>query len=287
MESIRKSMNVNGETALNKAFGVTQAESANKMKEALNGLKTALIQLGGVLTPIVIPAMDAIIKDGQKAAEWFSRLPKPLRDVGVAFGIALAAASPLLIVFGNLFKVGGSVVGTLGRLVSVNKQLAVQESAAAGAAGAEEGAGAAGTTLGLTGAGAGVLGGLSVVGGFLGLAHLVKSAKEGLRQTTIAQNSIGGGGSARFSPAMRAEMKREESENVRELEASKKRSAKEIEATNVAPIVIHLHHTTTLDGKVVAENTASHVRNNPSSLATKHITEAVGKHIQNVQARNP
>jgi TP901 family phage tail tape measure protein len=288
MEAIRKSMNVNGEKALNQAFGTTQAESANKMKEALNGLKTALIQLGGVLTPIVIPAMEKIVKDGQKAGEWFAKLPKPLRDVGVAFAIALGAASPLLIVFGNLFKVGGSVIGVLGKLVTVNKQLAFQEGAAAGAAGAEEGAGAGGAALGLTGAGAGVLGGLSVVGGFLGLAHLVKGAKEGLHQTTISQNSIGGGGSARFSPAMRAEMKREESENTRELEAAKKRSAKEIEATNVMPpIVIHLHHTTTLDGKVVAENTASHVRNNPSSLATKHITEAVGKHIQNVQARNP
>lgn len=98
---------------LSQALAVIEQKSYYKIKGAVAELKKGLIELGNTLIPIVIPIFEKLAKAVQNAAEWFSKLPKGIKDVATYFGIAVVASGPLLILFGNFFKIIGSLIKIL------------------------------------------------------------------------------------------------------------------------------------------------------------------------------
>lgn len=89
---------------LDKAFTAMSDTGTFKANQAMAALKDAMISLGQVLVPIVLPIFKAITSAISAAAGAISGLPGPIKTVVVVFGGLLAAAGPLLIAFGALAK---------------------------------------------------------------------------------------------------------------------------------------------------------------------------------------
>jgi TP901 family phage tail tape measure protein len=89
-----------------------QAEGVNKTGFGWDQLKIKMEvvaqRLGDALAPAFSKLVDLLGKVAdtiQKAVSWFGNLPKPVRDVGVAFLGILAAAGPVLIVVGKILTI--------------------------------------------------------------------------------------------------------------------------------------------------------------------------------------
>ena len=290
MEKIRTQLNKAGGKQLEQAWGATQKDSAVKMAKALDGLKAALITFGGVLIPVVIPAIEKLAKAVEKVTDWFGKLPKPLRDAGVYFGLFLVAASPLIIFFGRLLSAGGAVLAFLGKL-------GPKIGAAAGEA--DAGAAAAGTGLGVTLGEALVIAAAGYVAFKLG-DELGKALK---KKVHISLNlgslgaDVGDVATGQFSQLTNPFKVQSASSYHHHLAVEHKQAEVRINQRleNMNPVrqieqkwaeqPIHITVQSVLDGKVVAESNAKHVRDNPQGKAAKWNAEAAHKTVATVAAR--
>jgi len=93
--------------ALDKAFEATTDTAAFKLQQAMADMKQALIDLGNVITPIVIPIIQTLGGFISDLATGFSKLPDPIKKTAVALGLFAAAAGPLASVLGRLIAPKG------------------------------------------------------------------------------------------------------------------------------------------------------------------------------------
>lgn len=110
------------------------SEMASNMESGMGGslrsLKSALegvsITLGEKLAPYVEKAAEKI----KEFTEWFQNLDEKTQDTIVKFGLLVAAAGPVLTVFGKgvstvgkLVSAGSKLIGGAGKMISVGKML--------------------------------------------------------------------------------------------------------------------------------------------------------------------
>ncbi len=74
-------------------------------QKMMTTIKNAMIELGDVIANTLAPWIDRLIGLIQGLVDWFKKLPEPLKDIIVAFGVILAALGPILLLIGQLIKV--------------------------------------------------------------------------------------------------------------------------------------------------------------------------------------
>lgn len=308
MEGIRGKLSKYGEPQLNQAFGVRSQNAAFKMQEALSKLKAALVELGNVLIPVVVPAMVKLAGLVQHGAEWFKKLPGPVRDATIYFGLFMITAGPMLIFFGNLAKAAGTLMEVLPKLTKILPGFG----AAAGEAGEAASVGIAGllpeiaALLAAAAAVVAIYKGVQAIKAFISphtgrartpAARALRAMHQPSEFTANTQGALAmlSGGSrvnyGALAPGSAAEvalLKARGSGGASELTgtavpetAAGRARRKEIEEHNQQTIV--LHNVIQLDGKVVAKNTVHHVRNNPQ--IARPVAEGVTKYAQHRKAR--
>jgi TP901 family phage tail tape measure protein len=86
------------------------ADTANvKMKQALVGMKDALITLGQHLT-FVVPVFEKMGQAVGLLGDLFAKLPGPVKSLVIAFGGLSAAIGPVLFITGKLMQLGASMI---------------------------------------------------------------------------------------------------------------------------------------------------------------------------------
>lgn len=75
-----------------------------KMKMAWASIQASLVELGGYLLPIVVPAFQAIAHDGAAILGWVSKLPAPAQHAFLIFAGIAALAGPMLLFAGSIAK---------------------------------------------------------------------------------------------------------------------------------------------------------------------------------------
>lgn len=93
---------------LDKALGEMQGP-AHAMRQAWAQIKDALIAVGNVLIPIVIPGMKAVAAFVRDTAKTFAGLPPEIQKVIVVFLGLTAAVGPVLLVLGSFMKIVGLI----------------------------------------------------------------------------------------------------------------------------------------------------------------------------------
>ena len=105
--------------ALDQAFDATSETAAFKLSQAMANIKQALIDLGNVLIPIVVPVLENLSGIVKTLASGFGNLPGPIKSTAVAMATMAAAAGPVALGVGKLTGAGGR--GVLGGLLKVVK----------------------------------------------------------------------------------------------------------------------------------------------------------------------
>ena len=93
--------------ALDKAFEATTDTAAFKLQQAMADVKQALIDIGNVLIPVIIPVIETLGGFIRDLATAFSKLPDPIKKTAVALGLFAAAAGPLATITGRLISPKG------------------------------------------------------------------------------------------------------------------------------------------------------------------------------------
>ena len=106
--------------ALDKAFEATSSTASFKLQQSLANLQQALIDIGNVLIPIVVPILENLSGIIKTLATGFGNLPGPIKNTAVAMGTLAAATGPVLMGVGKLTGKGGR--GALSGLLSVVKK---------------------------------------------------------------------------------------------------------------------------------------------------------------------
>ena len=105
--------------ALDQAFDATSETAAFKLSQAMANIKQALIDLGNVLIPIVVPVLENLSGIVKTLATGFGNLPGPIKSTAVAMMTMAGAAGPVALGVGKLTGQGGR--GVLGSLLKVVK----------------------------------------------------------------------------------------------------------------------------------------------------------------------
>lgn len=108
-QNIFKSLANTTRADLDKAFETASQTAEFKFARALSRVQSALIRLGNVILPIVIPLIDSLSGIVERAGEIFAGFPKWVQQVIVAVGAFVTILGPALIVIGNLAMLLGSV----------------------------------------------------------------------------------------------------------------------------------------------------------------------------------
>lgn len=87
----------------------TQATDAFKLHQAWAGVQTVMIQMGGILAPVVVELAQGL----SRIASLFSQLSPAMQQVGVFGALAVAAIGPLVFIFGALISPVGLVVAAI------------------------------------------------------------------------------------------------------------------------------------------------------------------------------
>ena len=99
--------------ALDDAFGVTSETTAFKLSQAMADMKLALIRIGEVLIPIVVPIIEKLAGAIATLGEGFQKMPSPMKKVTAAFILLAAAAGPAMKIIGTgmigIGKTGGAM----------------------------------------------------------------------------------------------------------------------------------------------------------------------------------
>jgi len=93
---------------------------ASKIQVIGQKLYEAGIRLGESLIPIIkddlLPIIEDMVKWIQDAADWFAKLPEPVRKTALQVGILVAAAGPLLFILGGILQFAAPLVGIFQKL---------------------------------------------------------------------------------------------------------------------------------------------------------------------------
>jgi glutaredoxin len=109
---------INSTADATKTFGQKLDEFKNKAELAFAPLGTTLI----TILSNFLDAMTPVIKIVSDAVTWFSKLPKPVQDVGIAVGI-LAAGIPILTTAWTVMS--GAITTVLGGLTTLTTALGI------------------------------------------------------------------------------------------------------------------------------------------------------------------
>ena len=182
----------NTKGALNETYKNSLSNS-DKLKLEMNKLKVSSAGFGASILKSTMPAITRTLDSVSKLAEKFSKLPQPVQDSIIKFGLFAAALGPVSSGLGSVFTNVHNLTKALGKFGGkmAAKEVAGLGTAAANATPALEGAAGAAGTLGETAAGTGastaVLGAslgsiatvaLPVAGGVAAIALAVKSYKD-------------------------------------------------------------------------------------------------------------
>lgn len=92
---------------LNAAFAEAERQVKFKFNQALASLQTALIRVGDVIKPVLIPILETLSVVLQRASDFFAALPGPVKVLLLAVAALAAALGPLLLILGQvLISVG-------------------------------------------------------------------------------------------------------------------------------------------------------------------------------------
>ena len=105
--------------ALDDAFAVTSETTAFKLNQSMADMKMALIEVGEVLIPIIVPIVEKLASFVKAAAQAFDGLPGPLKTVTIAFVALAAAAGPVMFMFGGAARATGGAIKAFGSMASV------------------------------------------------------------------------------------------------------------------------------------------------------------------------
>lgn len=182
----------NTKGALNETYKNSLSNS-DKLKLEMNKLKVSSAGFGASILKSTMPAITRTLDSVSKLAEKFSKLPQPVQDSIIKFGLFAAALGPVSSGLGSVFTNVHKLTKALGEFGGkmATKKVAGLGTAAANATPALEGAAGAAGTLGETAAGTGastaVLGAslgsiatvaLPVAGGVAAIALAVKSYRD-------------------------------------------------------------------------------------------------------------
>lgn len=87
---------------LDKAFNVVRETAGFKMQQAMAQLKDAMLSIGQVLIPVIVPVFEKLGSVLKGAADMFSKLPGPAKAVLLVFAGLAVAAGPLLVALGMI-----------------------------------------------------------------------------------------------------------------------------------------------------------------------------------------
>ena len=98
--------------ALDRAFAITSETAAFKLQQAMADVKLALVNIGEVLIPIIVPAIQKLAEWVSTTADKFANLSPFMKNtVLVVIGL-VAALGPLLMIAGQVATVMGALAGT-------------------------------------------------------------------------------------------------------------------------------------------------------------------------------
>tara|TARA_R110002020_G_scaffold123484_1_gene279988 strand:- start:8208 stop:11150 length:2943 start_codon:yes stop_codon:yes gene_type:complete len=171
--------------ALDDAFAVTSETTAFKLQQAMADLKLALVRVGEVLIPVVVPILTKLADVIGTVASGFAKMPDPLKKATIAFVGLAAAAGPAMRIIGGGATVLGGAIPAFGKLSAK--------------IGAKQGKGLLGRMSGLLGVakahplafGAAVAGGIVLTKVFGGMRKRAKEARD--RMATLSQEFIDAG----------------------------------------------------------------------------------------------
>lgn len=102
---------------VNKSLAAARATSAEELKIAWAQVQAAMVRLGDVLGPVVLPQIGKLANAVSDVAGWFSKLPGSIQSVAVTAALLLAAMGPLTLIFGKGISAIGTMIGLGGKLV--------------------------------------------------------------------------------------------------------------------------------------------------------------------------
>lgn len=182
----------NTKGALNDTYN-NSLSASDKLKLEMNKLKVSSAGFGASILKSTMPAITRTLDSVSKLAEKFSKMPQPVQDAIIKFGLFAAALGPVSSGLGSVFTGVSKVTKVLGKFGGKEAAKDVEKlgtAAADAAPGLESMAGAAGEVSAVgAGAGAslsGIGGGLAaiapvalpVAGGIAAVAVAVKSYKD-------------------------------------------------------------------------------------------------------------
>lgn len=179
----------NTKGALNETYKNSLSNS-DKLKLEMNKLKVSSAGFGASILKSTMPAITRTLDSVSKLAEKFSKLPQPVQDSIIKFGLFAATLGPVTSGMGKVFETTSKVTDVLGKLGGkvAAKEVEKLGTVAAGAApGLESMAGAAGE-VSAVGAGAGAS--LSGIGGGLAaIAPVALPVAGGIAAVAVAVHS--------------------------------------------------------------------------------------------------
>lgn len=92
---------------LGENFAHTKESASFKLHAALAAGKAALVELGNVLMPVVIPALTKLAGVVIGAVRALTHLPKPVKTVILVLASVVAVAGPMLVVIGKVISAVG------------------------------------------------------------------------------------------------------------------------------------------------------------------------------------
>lgn len=102
----------NSSGATEKAYKKMSKGMNDSIKKLLTSLKNLAITLGTVLAPIIAK----IALNIKKLVDRFNKLPQPVKNIIVKFGLFIATIAPVLLILGKLITSVGTVVSTFRKL---------------------------------------------------------------------------------------------------------------------------------------------------------------------------
>jgi len=115
---------------LNKEFGGS-AKAAGKTAGPLVKLQLTFKDLAEQVGKYVVPLLDKLAGWLKIVADWFSNLSPKSQKLAVTIGAIVAAAGPLLFIFGKFTSIVGTVISGVGAIIGAFTGQAVAEGAAA------------------------------------------------------------------------------------------------------------------------------------------------------------
>lgn len=112
------------------AFGKLETTSF-KAQKAMNEARNVLVDLGGTIIEMLVPYLEKGAEKVHEFAEWFKGLDDGTKELIVKIGLLVAAAGPLLTVFGkgvsvigNVISIGGKLSGGISGIIKIGGGLA-------------------------------------------------------------------------------------------------------------------------------------------------------------------